>query len=314
MHPDIERWVFVTGAPRSGTTFVGTVLAGGLRTDYIHEPFNPDCGIAGVEDPWLYLEEGEPRELCLRPAIERLLDYREPLRTGFYPNDTPLRRVIKRVVGSRGPFNLRLARMNVFRNAAVIKDPVGCLLAEHLVQRYGMKAVVMLREPEGFVASVKRLGWQPRLEPLLAQPRFVTRFLTAEDRDVAATFGAGTVVERAALLWRLLNRALLAMAEGNAAVLMVRHESIGEEALATFAAIFAHAGIVFDTAAERRVLRATGGHRAGARARRVQDFHRDSRAIRDTWRAVLDADEIARVRRITAPVRECLPQSPRSAA
>jgi hypothetical protein len=219
-----------------------------------------------------------------------------------------------RVVGSRGPFNLRLARMNVFRNAAVIKDPVGCLLSEHLVQRYGMKAVVMLREPEGFVASVKRLRWQPQLGSLLAQPRFVARFLTPEDMDAAASCAAGSVVERAALLWRLLNRALLAMAEGNPAMLLLRHESIGEDAIGTFARVFAHAGIAFDTAAERRVRRATGGSRAGARAGRVQDFHRDSRAIRDTWRSVLDADEIARVRHITAPVRECLPHSSRSAA
>jgi hypothetical protein len=45
----IENWIFVTGVIRSGTTFVGKVLSLPLSVDYIHEPFNPLCGMPGID-------------------------------------------------------------------------------------------------------------------------------------------------------------------------------------------------------------------------------------------------------------------------
>src|SRR6202007_2265727 len=99
------------------------------------------------------LETGDARELALRPQFERLFDYRAALKTGYYRNDTPLRRLAKRVVGSRGPFHLRLAPRNPFHHSAVIKDPIGCLLTEYLLLRYRMRPVVVMRNPVGFVAS-----------------------------------------------------------------------------------------------------------------------------------------------------------------
>ena len=42
-------WCFVTGMPRSGTTFVASVLSAGPSVAYVHEPFNARCGIAGVD-------------------------------------------------------------------------------------------------------------------------------------------------------------------------------------------------------------------------------------------------------------------------
>ena len=49
--PDGERSrpILVTGAPRSGTTWVGRMLTLAPGVGYIHEPFNPttDAGISG---------------------------------------------------------------------------------------------------------------------------------------------------------------------------------------------------------------------------------------------------------------------------
>lgn len=46
----IKNWIFVTGVIRSGTTFVGKILSLPLQVDYIHEPFNPLCGIPGMKN------------------------------------------------------------------------------------------------------------------------------------------------------------------------------------------------------------------------------------------------------------------------
>jgi hypothetical protein len=302
MHPRIKRWIFVTGAPRSATTFVGRILSGAPQVDYIHEPFNPDCGIAGVERPFLYLEQGEPRELALRPQIERLLDYRAPLKTGYYRNDTPLRRLAKRVVGSRGPFHLRLARLNPLHHSAVIKDPIGCLLTEYLLLRYAVRPIVVLRHPLGFVASTLRLNWDLDLAPLLEQPRLVQRFFEPADLELARRHQQGTPLQRAAVLWRLLNRALLAMAHEHAEILLVRHEDLCLHPLENFERIFDHAGLPLRQSTRRSILRHTGGERAQARRGRVQDFRRDSRAIGRQQGELLSPAQAAEVLAICMPV------------
>lgn len=302
MHPRIGQWIFVTGAPRSGTTFVGTVLSTGLHVDYIHEPFNPDCGIRGIDQPYLYLEPDEARERALRPEIDRLLAYDAPLKTGFYPNDSRGRRIVKHIVGSRGPWHLRLARLNPFHRFAVVKDPVGCLLTEYLLLRYGMRPIVMVRHPLGFVASVTRLGWSPALAPLLVQPRLVERYFDAADVDVARRYREGSAVQRAAVLWRLLNRVLTVMARAHPEILLVTHETLNEQPLPTFQRLFAHAGLPFVATARRRIEHLTRAANASARPGRVQDFRRDSRAIAGQYRRILDAAEIREVSAICEPV------------
>jgi hypothetical protein len=302
MHPHIRRWIFVTGTPRSATTFVGKMLSSDVRVDYIHEPFNPHCGIAGVDTRYLYLEENDPRETALRPEIERLLDYKAHLKTGYYPNDRPLRRLAKRFVGSRGPFYLRLARLNPFHDSAVIKDPIGCLLTEYLLLRYRMKPIVVVRHPVGFVASTLRLNWDLSLEPVVNQRRLVDRFFDDDDREVARRYRSGTPLQRAAVLWRFLNRALLGMAREHAGILVVTHEEISRDPLPHFERIFAHAGLPFSEAARRRIVRHTSGGSGEARAGHVQDFRRDSSRIHEQRRSMLAAGEIAQVLDITAPV------------
>src|SRR5580692_3708234 len=51
--------ILVTGAPRSGTTFLGKMLALNIDVQEIEEPFNTETGIVGVDQPFVYLRSGE---------------------------------------------------------------------------------------------------------------------------------------------------------------------------------------------------------------------------------------------------------------
>ena len=44
-----DTWLWVTGIPRGGTTFVGRILSVPRSVDFIHEPFNPDCAVEGID-------------------------------------------------------------------------------------------------------------------------------------------------------------------------------------------------------------------------------------------------------------------------
>ncbi len=298
--PAIEKWIFVTGAPRSGTTFVGRILSAPLSVDYIHEPFNPDCGMPGFETRFLYLRPASSAAHRYAPLFDRLFRYDFRLRTGLYPNDSVLRRTIKRVVGSRGPFYLRIAKWNPFHRAAVIKDPIGCLLTEYLASEYGVRPLVMVRHPVAFVASALRLGW--RLEParLAKQPELVRDHFDHEPDFLAREWG--DPVESAAALWRALNKVLLAQARTHPEWTVVTHERLSRAPQEEFRRLFSEFDLRWTNRMARLVERRTGGSRVEAASGRVQDFRRDSARIFELRRDMLSPPQRRRVLDITGDV------------
>ncbi len=297
----IANWVYVTGAPRSGTTFVGKVLSAPLSADYIHEPFNPDCGMPGIDRRFLYLRPGGEAADHYGPCISRLFTYDFHLKTGFFPNDTAWRRRIKRIVGSRGPFHLRLAKLNPFHRAAVIKDPIGCLLSGYLSEVHGVRVVWMVRHPVAFVASVLRIGWQLDLEAIKSQPDLVADHFADEPEFLAAEYA--TPLEGAAALWRAINRVGLRLARDNPDWTVLTHEALSQEPVEHFRRLYDDLGLEWSGRIQRRIERQTGaGNRAEAATRKVQDFRRDSGRLFELRRDMLTPEERSRVFELTRDV------------
>jgi len=296
----IQNWIFVTGTPRSGTTFVGRTLSAPLQVDYIHEPFNPDCGIPGIEQRFLYLRPGRPAPDVYRESIERLFRYQVTLRTGFYPEDTRARRAVKRIVGSRGPFHYRLAKLNPFHTAAVIKDPIGCLLTAYLAERHGVRPVVLIRHPVAVAASVKRLGWVSTLDFIHDQPDL------AEDHFPPATLARAdlsTPVRAAAWEWWALNRVLLSEAARHPAWIVVRHEDLSREPVPAFRRLYDDLDLPWSKRVESLIRRRSSSRNpAEARRGRTQDFSRDSRNLFDLRIGMLTMEERREVYEITRDV------------
>lgn len=293
-----RSWIFVTGAPRSGTTFVGKVLSMPLSVDYIHEPFNPDCGIPGVDQRFAYVDPEDPDPEWVA-RVSSLMAYRVRLRTGYYPEDTPGRRWIKALVGSRGPFYYRLARLNPGGRHAVVKDPIGCLLTEFLSRRFSMAPVVLIRHPAAFVSSYKRLGWTPQLRALREQSGLVSRHLG----HTGLLEETGNPLVDAARLWAALHTVIGDQIDRNPDWIVVRHEDINREPVDTFERLYERLGLPWSPRVERRIVGMTrGSNRSEARAARVQDFRRDSESLLGLRLAGLSVEEHAAVVETVGPV------------
>ena len=303
-----SRQVFLTGLPRSGTTFAGRILSSGLSVDYIHEPFNPDCGIEGFDQLLAYTRLGAPNEPEVRKAVEDLVAYRAHLRTGIYPNDRGVRLVAKRAFGSRGPFHYRLARWNPLHEVALVKDPVGCLLMGYLAAEHGFAAVAVVRHPLGVVHSWDRLGWDARrhLRALLDQPWFVDDHLTGPEAELVRTTAAGDDrLAAVAVLWRVVNRALHEQATRHD-VRIICHEDLSARPGPTFRDLFDHLGLTMTRRIERKIEQETAG-RGGAvaladNAGPAQQFSRRSAEIASEVLARTPVERRQRVWELTAPV------------
>lgn len=276
------RRILVTGAPRSATTFVGKVLSWPLGVDYLHEPFNPLCGLPSVELLQIDIA-GSPADLRSRITIEldALLRYEPMLRTGYYERDPLMHRLAKRVFGGRGPFNLRLARMNPFSSAVVVKDPFAVMAIDALVDRWNFEPVCLVRHPFAFVAAVQRVGWQPTrsLRDLASQPHVIAR-MQEEDRAALTEGFPSNEMRAGALLWRILTRELVNASERHSEAVLLTHEQLSADPVVTFRDLYGRFALPWTSRIERRVVTMTGGSNpAEATRNRTQGFSRDSGSL-----------------------------------
>jgi len=276
--PDRRLWV--TGIPRGGTTFVGRILSMPLSVDFVHEPFNPECAIEGMDQLYVYTRPGLANEHAMADTVRGLVDYRVRLRTGYYRNDRGFARLVKPIVGSRGAFYYRLARYNPWHQVCLVKDPVGCLLTGYLVERFDFSAIVVLRHPIGVADSFNRLGIDANegLAALRSQPGYVGDFLTEEDRTLM-----GRTYEdlrlAAAVLWRILWRGLSEQARVTETPI-VRLEDLSASPVEEFRRLYERFDLPWSSRVERKILHMTTGQVAAPRTEGpARQFVRDSARI-----------------------------------
>jgi LPS sulfotransferase NodH len=75
--------ILVTGSAKSGTTWVGEMLAASGQIGYIREPFNPHrpLGISGIVTPYwhMYVPPDLPADSSTGRAMQATLAYRVSL-------------------------------------------------------------------------------------------------------------------------------------------------------------------------------------------------------------------------------------------
>lgn len=280
------------------------MLTTAVSVDYIHEPFNPQCGIPSAREWFPYVP---PDSSDLDEDLDALLDYRAPLRTAVYSGDSLPLRVTKRLVGSRGPFYLRLAKLNPTHTHAVLKDPCASLLAPLLVERFGFRGVALVRHPFAMVDSFRGLGWHSArtLERFSEDERLVRAGYPAEQKRLKHALARveDIDVEGPAMLWRILTRVLVDTAASRDALMLVRHEDVSADPHATLRRIFRHCSLRYGRRPRRRVDRWTSGRAVmglgGPRA-----SPRDSRELSDERAASLRSKEQELVLRHTADLLE----------
>jgi hypothetical protein len=307
------RPLLVTGMPRTATSWVGKMLEASGRLVYVNEPMNPrhppgrSPGVlrAEVQHAFQYISEENERDWL--PA------FRDTVRLRYHPL-AELRR-------NHGPYDvLRAAKYlggfglgRLRGRRALLDDPYAVFAAPWLHRRVGCQVVVTVRDPVATVSSWLRLGWRSRLEELLAQPALVRDRLGPwrQELEAAVDGGAAGEVERASLLWRVIYGTVAGYRREIAGLEVARHEDLSVDPVPAFAALYDRLGLPLGPDAERAIRRATSGGadqgvmRWSLSSRGVSKTaarRLDSRANLDVWRERLSAEQVARIRELTADV------------
>jgi hypothetical protein len=291
-----RRPILVTGAIRSGTGWVGQVLAASpTPIGYIWEPFSVRHRPGTLDIRWRHWfpyicdENAAP----YIPAIEQSLRF-------DYRTSAELRSIRKAKDAGRMGRDWYRWWMQRRRGAAPLyKDPIAVFSAEWLAQRFGMDVVVTIRHPCAFASSIKRLHWAytKRFGDLLDQPLLMRDFLSGyEDQLRAYSEHDQDIVDQAILLWNIQNKAVARHAERHASDwVFVRLEDLAFEPVPRFQDVFARLGVRWSEEVEELVRRTSAASNPVVAAR-PDSIHRDSAAHARDWKRTLTAEEIARVR------------------
>ncbi len=162
--------ILVTGSIRSGTTWLGRLLASCDNAFYIHEPFNPDSIWNGAFPTPISHFYIDPR--CgdvYRPRFHKLLRL-QPRFPGPWMEQVRehKRRYIENHIKGFDP-----ARPYT----PIVKDPIALYSSEWLQTSFRMIPVVLVRHPVSVMKSLLRLGWAEKLQGFVqyGQPLLLER-------------------------------------------------------------------------------------------------------------------------------------------
>ena len=298
-----HRPILVTGAHRSGTTWVGRMIALSPRVGYIHEPFNiahrPGTCAIRIDHWYTYLtEENESRFIePLSRTVMFSYDLGAELRAVRSPRDA-LRALRD---GSRFCWHRLLG------SRPLIKDPIAVFSAEWLAERFDMDVVVLIRHPAGMASSLKRWQMPHPFADFVAQERLMQERLApfrAEIHEHARY--QHPLAEQAALLWRLVYSSVEDYRRDHPDWQFVRHEDLSRDPVSGFGRIYARLGLEMPARVRGAIARHShpGARRLG-RPSTMDDrlsrggkmgIHRDSQEVAESWRRRLTQREIETVR------------------
>jgi hypothetical protein len=289
--------ILVTGAPRSGTTWVGRALCLGGDVGEIYEPFNPASRQWRWFDPpehYLYVDESI--EAPYVDAVEQMSSWRYPL----------VRRL--RAGDGRGAVQA-WARSRAHRGRGVlVKDPIALFSAPWLARRFGYRPLVVVRHPAGFVSSLVRVQWQVRFGSWLRQPRLMETLLAPWREEIErAAHGELGVVEAGAVFWRVSTGVVLRCRAEQPDWVVVRHEDLSADPVAEFRALYDRFGLTWSAAVAREIAAQSAADNPAEVVGGAQHgLQRDSRSVATIWRQRLSDDQVATVRRIVGEVADDL--------
>jgi hypothetical protein len=290
--------ILVTGAHRSGTTWVGKMLSADADTAYISEPLNvlhrPGVFRAQVKHWYQYICAENENEYL--PAFKHLLDY------DYFLWDEI------RSIRSRKDF-LRMGRdFMIFYYAlergqrALLKDPFAVFSVPWFAQKLNCKIVITVRHPAAFASSLQRLGWSFDFKDLLDQPLLMRDHLEPY-REQMSAIKADDVIGQASLLWKLIYASVQTSRKLTPDLHIVRHEDFSREPLNNYRDLYAALGLGFTSRVQKTILNASSSENpAELSLKKTHSVKLDSAANVKNWKKRLAVEDLKRIRDLTADV------------
>ena len=310
MSNSARRPVLVTGSHRSGSTWIGRLLAAADELHYVQEPFN-----IVAHQRWMhprpehqFLHVTDANEASWLAPVQQVVDLNYPL--GAHLARRPGLKMSRRA--SRVALDARRARRS--GAAAMIKDPIAVFSTPWIARRFDAVPVVMVRDAVPFVGSLLDRGWSFDFSHWTAQPTLMAELDPWTDEIERMATQPGELIDQAILMWN----AIYGFVAGLPAALeplgiqahIEAYETIASNPLVEVEHLYGRLGLEFGIEQRRVAIELSTGRSQADDGTGVSaiDVQRDSSAALKTWRDRLDQDQIEHITTATAEVAGCVAQ------
>lgn len=296
-HPKI-----VCGLHRSGTTYVGSVLSYADDTMVIHELFNYDNGLRGVDGWYPYVT----REMENKSDIVNLIQNAISLkgRLNRPPKKYPFWKLwIYRVFGGKLQLPWLILKVRglfgIPPKQVIWKDPFCTFMLDYLVLGMSMKAVCVVRHPCALYYSINKQKWDFDIDYIYRQKDLI--------RDYASDIPEG-IWEKAktenvysiAILWKIMSRMVSKLSGQSNHLLVVRHEDLCNNTFDEFKKIFQHLDITFSSKVQAYVNQSSNAAEVETALGDTKKMYRNSKALAQVWQGKISAEDEAVLRQVIA--------------
>ena len=292
--------ILVTGAHRSGTTWVGKMLIASGEAAYIREPLNL-VHLPGILDntaDYWYTFINEKNQVRYLQAFRHVIQFQYHT----YANIKSLRTPKDLLVMVRKWSIFYLARLRNQR--PLLKDPFAVFSAPWFNRVLNCQVVIVVRHPAAFASSLKRLNWPFDFDHFMAQPLLMEDLLEPYRHEMMEMNRfPDDVIGHSSLLWKIIYQVVAQYESRYPQFLVVRHEDLSLNPQETFRKIYNTLGLRFNNRARKIIEKASSPENPPERAdQTIYTTHLNSRANLDNWRHRLTYEEITRIHNITKDI------------
>jgi hypothetical protein len=292
-----RRPILVSGAHRSGTTWVGKMLSASGEAAYISEPLNilHRPGIFKPATHYWYTYICSDNEHIFLPGFLQTLNFRYHL----WDEIQALRSF--KDLGRMGRDLTVFLRGRVQNLRPLLKDPFAVFSTPWFLSRLHCQVVITVRHPAAFVSSLKRLEWPFQLQHLLDQPLLMRDWLEPLRPQIESLLRESNgMIRQNSLLWLLIYSTVDRIKALYPEVLVVRHEDLSTHPVEGYQRLFAELELTFTSRAQQEILASSSAENPKElKKNTVHSVRLNSQASLENWKRRLSPDEIGQIRRIT---------------
>ncbi len=285
--------ILVSGSHRSGTTWVGKMIASSPTVGYIHEPFNPlhRPGICSATFPQWFKYVTDENEGPYYQPLKRTLAFQFDVGAEV--------KAIKSAkhVGRMGKNWYNFTVNRVRHTTPLMKDPIAIFSCDWLARRFDMNVIVMIRHPAAFASSLRRLQWGHDFNNITKQPLLLQNHLQPFIDDIEKfARKPQDILDQAILLWRMMHHMILHYQQTHQDWIFLRHEDISADPLERFAYLFKQLNLDFSYKVKKTIEVYSNPLNPGELKEGHQIVKLDSKTNIKSWKKKLTESEVTYIR------------------
>lgn len=279
----MKKPILVTGIHKSGTTWVGKILAKSREIGYVYEPFNYGTKRRSPVDRWYQYVSDEVGKVS---EFESYLNGYMKFSARHFLSD-----LLSQAHSSTELYRTLRTHANLLLNKRqLIKDPIAVLSAEWLARRFDMQVLILIRHPAAFVASAKKRNYDFPFEHLLEQEQLMEQYLFPfKDEITRYSTRKMDVISQASLLWKLIYFVVHQYREKYPDWIFLRNEDLSLHPQQKFEELFDSLNIELTPNIKEIIY-------SSSHSDKSTHTRRDSRDNITSWKKILNQSEVDQVR------------------